>query len=40
MMQHVLLLSEQIHELVEAAEQNGASILAVPVKDTVKKVNG
>ena len=29
--------SEQIHELVAAAEQNGASILAVPVKDTVKK---
>ena len=30
--------SEQIHELVAVAEQNGASILAVPVKDTVKKV--
>ena len=29
--------SEQIHELVAAAEQNGASILAVPVKDTVKR---
>ena len=29
--------SEQIHELVAAAEQNGASILAVPIKDTVKK---
>src|SRR3954471_5957021 len=30
--------SEQIHKLVSAAEQVGASILAVPVKDTVKKV--
>jgi 2-C-methyl-D-erythritol 4-phosphate cytidylyltransferase len=29
--------SKQIQELVSAAEQNGASILAVPVKDTVKK---
>ena len=29
--------SEQIHELVSVAEQSGASILAVPVKDTVKK---
>ncbi|WP_338450500.1 2-C-methyl-D-erythritol 4-phosphate cytidylyltransferase [Niallia oryzisoli] len=28
----------QIHSLVTAAEQHGASILAVPVKDTVKKV--
>jgi 2-C-methyl-D-erythritol 4-phosphate cytidylyltransferase len=31
---------EQIHKLVEAAEQYGASILAVPVKDTVKRADG
>lgn len=29
-----------IHLLVEAAEQNGAAILAVPMKDTVKKAAG
>lgn len=29
-----------IHSLVSAAEQNGAAILAVPVKDTVKKAAG
>jgi 2-C-methyl-D-erythritol 4-phosphate cytidylyltransferase len=29
---------DQIHSLVLAAEQYGASVLAVPVKDTVKKV--
>ncbi|UII56049.1 2-C-methyl-D-erythritol 4-phosphate cytidylyltransferase [Cytobacillus spongiae] len=27
-----------IHELVEAAKKDGAAILAVPVKDTIKKV--
>ncbi|MCQ6276473.1 2-C-methyl-D-erythritol 4-phosphate cytidylyltransferase [Bacillus sp. V3B] len=31
---------DQIHSLVVAAEQYGASVLAVPVKDTVKKVMG
>jgi 2-C-methyl-D-erythritol 4-phosphate cytidylyltransferase len=31
---------DQIHSLVLAAEQYGASVLAVPVKDTVKKVIG
>lgn len=31
---------DQIHSLVVAAEQYGASVLAVPVKDTVKKVSG
>jgi 2-C-methyl-D-erythritol 4-phosphate cytidylyltransferase len=29
---------QKIHELVEAASNTGASILAVPVKDTIKKV--
>jgi 2-C-methyl-D-erythritol 4-phosphate cytidylyltransferase len=29
-----------IKSLVDAAEQHGASVLAVPVKDTVKKVQG
>ena len=29
---------ELIHDLVEGAENYGASVLAVPVKDTVKKV--
>jgi 2-C-methyl-D-erythritol 4-phosphate cytidylyltransferase len=31
---------DQIQSLVLAAEQYGASVLAVPVKDTVKKVSG
>jgi 2-C-methyl-D-erythritol 4-phosphate cytidylyltransferase len=31
---------DQIQSLVLAAEQHGASVLAVPVKDTVKKVIG
>ena len=31
---------EQIQRLVEAAEQYGAAILAVPVKDTVKRIEG
>lgn len=31
---------ELIHPLVEAAEEEGAAILAVPVKDTVKKAAG
>lgn len=31
---------DQIHSLVVAAEEYGASVLAVPVKDTVKKVSG
>ena len=31
---------ELIHDLVEGAENYGASVLAVPVKDTVKKVMG
>lgn len=30
----------QIHSLVATAEQHGASVLAVPVKDTVKKAIG
>jgi len=29
---------EKIHELVQAAKKNGAAIVAVPVKDTIKKV--
>ena len=38
MMRHVLLLIlNRFTNLVAAAEQNGAAILAVPVKDTVKK---
>ncbi|MBB6447505.1 2-C-methyl-D-erythritol 4-phosphate cytidylyltransferase [Bacillus benzoevorans] len=32
--------SEQIQRLVEAAEQYGAAILAVPVKDTIKRAEG
>lgn len=31
---------EQIQRLVEAAEQYGAAILAVPVKDTIKRAEG
>ena len=31
---------KHIHDLVAAAEQHGAAVLAVPVKDTVKKVIG
>lgn len=31
---------EEIHKLVAAAEKHGAAILAVPVKDTIKKVAG
>ena len=41
MTEHVhSLIVEQINDLVEAAEHYGASVLAVPVKDTVKKVIG
>jgi 2-C-methyl-D-erythritol 4-phosphate cytidylyltransferase len=32
--------NEQVQELVTAAEHHGAAVLAVPVKDTVKKVMG
>ncbi|MFD1738258.1 2-C-methyl-D-erythritol 4-phosphate cytidylyltransferase [Bacillus salitolerans] len=32
------ITQEKIHELIDAAEKNGAAILAVPVKDTIKKV--
>ncbi len=31
------VVKEQIHHLVEEAKQSGAAILAVPIKDTVKK---
>nr|WP_295971074.1 2-C-methyl-D-erythritol 4-phosphate cytidylyltransferase [uncultured Bacillus sp.] len=31
---------DQIHNLVAAAEQYGAAVLAVPVKDTIKKAEG
>lgn len=31
---------EQIQKLVQAAEKDGAAILAVPVKDTIKKAEG
>ena len=31
---------EQLHKLAETAEEGGAAVLAVPIKDTVKKVEG
>jgi 2-C-methyl-D-erythritol 4-phosphate cytidylyltransferase len=30
---------EKIHQLVQAAEENGAAVVAVPVKDTIKRVS-
>ncbi|GKU84921.1 2-C-methyl-D-erythritol 4-phosphate cytidylyltransferase [Niallia sp. NCCP-28] len=30
----------QIKQLIEVAKENGAAVLAVPIKDTVKKVSG
>lgn len=32
--------TEHIHRLVETADREGAAVLAVPVKDTIKKVEG
>ena len=32
-----LVTEELIHQVVEAAEQSGAALLAVPLKDTIKK---
>jgi 2-C-methyl-D-erythritol 4-phosphate cytidylyltransferase len=30
---------EKIHQLVQVAEENGAAVVAVPVKDTIKRVS-
>ena len=32
------ITEQHIHELVESSSENGAAVLAVPVKDTIKRV--